>query len=68
MFDLKNKLEYEINPKSGSFEVIGNVNKGFKFYENGKWVEKSVTDFTKNKIKISTISQIKSMNQIMLII
>ena len=56
-FDLKNKVEYEINPKSGSFEVIGNVNKGFKFYENGNWIEKSVTDFTKNKIKISTISK-----------
>lgn len=53
-FDLKNKLEYEINPKSGSFDIIGNVNKGFKFYEDGKWIEKSVTDFTKNKIKIST--------------
>ncbi len=57
-FDLKNKIEYVVNPNSGSFEVIGTVNKGFQFYEDGKWVEQSVTDFTENKIKITTTSKV----------
>ena len=54
VFDLNNKVEYEINPKDKNYKKIGSVNTGFKFYENGKWVDKSITEFTKNKIRINT--------------
>ena len=47
IFDLNNKEEHVIDPKDATHEVIGDVNSGFKFYENGKWVDKNVTDFNK---------------------
>jgi len=51
VFDLKKKQEFSISPLGG-YDVIGTVDTGFKFYENGKWVNKSITEFTKNNIKI----------------
>ena len=50
VFDLTYKTEYEINP-NGTYKVLGDVDKGFKKYVDGKWVDASVTDFTKDRIK-----------------
>jgi len=50
IFDLTNKIEYEINPKEKKYQVIGTVEDGFKMYENGKWIYKIITEFTKDKI------------------
>ena len=52
VFDLKNKKEFEISPLGG-YKVIGSVEQGFKLLEDGKWVEKSITEFTQNKITIN---------------
>lgn len=51
IFDLDNKKEYSIN-SVGLAEEIGNKEEGFIFYEDGKWKEKSITYFTKDKITI----------------
>ena len=49
IFDLNNKYEIEISPK-GSYTIIGDVERGFKTYNKGKWEPVSVTEFTENKI------------------
>ncbi len=53
VFDLDKKIEYAINPNNASYEIIGSVSNGFVAYENGEWVTKSITEFTKNKIKFN---------------
>ena len=54
---MKNKKEFAISPLGG-YEVIGTVEDGFKLFEDGKWVSKSVTEFTKNRIKIDNIPKV----------
>ena len=57
VFDLKNKKEFAISPLGG-YDVIGTVETGFKIFEDGKWVSKSVTEFTKNRIKIDNTPKV----------
>lgn len=58
VFDLKNKTEFSISPLGG-YDVIGTVDTGFKIYEDGKWINKSVTEFTQNKIKIDNTPKVE---------
>ena len=57
VFDLKNKKEFAISPLGG-YDVIGTVETGFKIFEDGKWVSKSVTEFTQNRIKIDNTPKV----------
>ena len=50
VFDLTYKTEYEINT-NGTYKVLGDIDKGFTKYVDGKWVDASITDFTKDRIK-----------------
>lgn len=52
IFDLINKTEYEINT-NGTYQVIGNEEKGFKKYKDGEWVNASITEFTQEMITFS---------------
>lgn len=49
LFDITNKLEIAINPE-GSYQIIGNVEKGFTLYQKGNWIDVSITEFTTNKV------------------
>lgn len=52
VFDFDNKHLFEIGLDQ-SRAIVGSVEKGFKKYVNGEWIETSITDFTQNKIKFN---------------
>lgn len=49
IFDLDNKVQYEINPKSLEITRTGDVKSNIKFYENGIWSKINVNDVINNK-------------------
>lgn len=53
IFDLDNKVEYELST-NGKSKEIGNVEKGFVMYKNGNWEDVSITEFTNDKVTIET--------------
>ncbi|MCI7333052.1 MAG: hypothetical protein MSH48_05245 [Mollicutes bacterium] len=52
IFDNKNSILYELNLKNSKLSVIGNTEKGFIKYKDGKWLICSKTEYKINKIKI----------------
>lgn len=44
IFDRDNKVQYEVNIKTKTVTITGNVSMGIKFYNNGKWETKSAYD------------------------
>ena len=51
IFDNKYSILYEINTKNNKVKIIGNNEKGFVKYENGKFVSCSKNEYKINKIK-----------------
>lgn len=50
LFDNKEEKLYEINYKKGKAELVGNENKGFIKYKNGKKTETVLEEYTNDKI------------------
>lgn len=51
--DLSSKTEYSFNTK-GSMEVEGTTNNKYKYYNQGVWEDKTITEFETQKIKFNT--------------
>ena len=51
LFDNKHSILYEINVKKEEIDIIGNNEKGYVKYENGKFVSCSKTEYKNDKIK-----------------
>ena len=64
IFDNKNSILYELNLKNSKLSVIGNTEKGFIKYKDGKWLICSKTEYKINKIKNGLFKQIKENNNI----
>lgn len=60
IFDNKYSILYEIDVKDYSANIIGNNEKGFVKYENGKFVSCSKSEYKINKIKYNTKESIYS--------
>ena len=53
LFDLDNKVQYKVDLKYMNVEKIGNIKKGIKQYENGKWISIGVNEAINNNIKFT---------------
>lgn len=54
IFDKDNKVQYEINIKSETVTIVGNVSMGIKYYNNGSWETKSAYDAANYEILFIT--------------
>jgi len=58
LFDKSNLVQYEINPKDKSYNIIGNKNNNAQYYD-GKWSKRNIYDFTKQTLKFKNNYPIK---------
>ncbi len=49
LFDRDNLIEYCLDPKDKTIEIIGNIDKNGKYY-NGSWHEKNIYEFKNEKL------------------
>lgn len=54
LFDKTNKKQYEIDPKKGKINEVGNEKKGILYY-SGKWENKNALEFVNSEIKFQNI-------------
>jgi len=54
IFDIKASILYEINIKNNEVNIVGNNEKGFVKYQNGKFVNCSKTEYKVDRIKYNT--------------
>lgn len=68
LFDRKNRIQYEINPKNNSIREIGNVSLNAQFYDGENWSDRNIYDFINNDITFgkdySTIPEIQNYHPI----
>ena len=50
VFDKDSKVQYEVNIKSKTVTIVGNVSMGIKFYNNGVWETKSAYDASSSEM------------------
>lgn len=54
IFDIDNKIQYEINCKNMTVKEIGNMDIGIKYYDNGKWSRLETNKAIDNKLLFKT--------------
>ncbi|MBP3766611.1 MAG: hypothetical protein J6G98_05465 [Bacilli bacterium] len=58
LLDTSNKMQYEIDLKSKTINIVGNEKNGVKIYKDGNWQNINIYDAINNKITFNSVNTI----------
>lgn len=58
LIDTSNKIQYAIDIYSKETKIVGDIENSTKFYNNGKWEQKSIYEVIDNKLLFTNVSTI----------
>lgn len=62
IFDVDNKIQYEIDIKKMNITETGNMDRGIKYYENGKWSKVEANKAIENQLLFKTTDYRKELS------